>query len=58
MSSANEMSFRQAADRLYDALNALFAGDLTPMRGLWSHADDVAYMGDRAAGSRSAGNRC
>jgi hypothetical protein len=45
MSSANEMSFRQAADRLYDALNAMFAGDLTPMKALWSHADDVTYMG-------------
>ena len=45
MSSANEMSFRQAADRFYDALNAMFAGDVTPMKALWSHADDVTYMG-------------
>lgn len=45
MSSANEMSFRQAADRLYDALNAMFTGDLTPMKALWSHADDMTYMG-------------
>jgi ketosteroid isomerase-like protein len=45
MSSANEMSFRQAAERFYDALNAMFAGDVTPMKALWSHADDVTYMG-------------
>jgi ketosteroid isomerase-like protein len=45
MSSANEMSFRQAAERFYDALNAMFTGDLTPMKALWSHADDVTYMG-------------
>ncbi|HSA86728.1 MAG TPA: nuclear transport factor 2 family protein [Nitrospira sp.] len=29
----------------YTALNALFEGDLAPMVEVWSHADDVTYMG-------------
>jgi ketosteroid isomerase-like protein len=33
-----------AVAAFYDALNAVFAGDLGPMRELWSHADDVTYM--------------
>jgi ketosteroid isomerase-like protein len=31
--------------RFYAALNALFTGDVVPMQGIWSHADDVTYMG-------------
>jgi ketosteroid isomerase-like protein len=31
--------------RFYAALNKMFAGDLTPMKSVWSHADDVTYMG-------------
>lgn len=27
------------------ALNAMFAGDARPMLDVWSHADDVTYMG-------------
>lgn len=45
MSSANEIAFRKAADQFYAALNAMFSGDPTPMKALWSHADDVTYMG-------------
>lgn len=29
----------------YSALNAVFAGNLTPMTAVWSHASDVTYMG-------------
>ena len=29
----------------YAALNRMFAGDLTAMKVVWSHADDVTYMG-------------
>src|SRR5690606_16199086 len=29
----------------YASLNSLFKGDLDPMIELWSHADDVTYMG-------------
>ncbi|MEO8603102.1 MAG: nuclear transport factor 2 family protein [bacterium] len=36
---------RQAATRFYAALNALFSGAVAPMQAVWSHADDVSYMG-------------
>jgi ketosteroid isomerase-like protein len=34
-----------AAAGFYAALNALFGGDVAPMVEVWSHADDVTYMG-------------
>jgi ketosteroid isomerase-like protein len=34
-----------AAAGFYTALNALFEGDVAPMTEVWSHADDVTYMG-------------
>ena len=34
-----------AAAGFYAALNALFEGNLAPMVEVWSHADDVTYMG-------------
>ncbi len=36
---------RRANDRYYDALNAMFKGDLSPMKKVWSHSDDVTYLG-------------
>ena len=36
---------KQAAAGFYSALNALFTGDAEPMKEVWSHADDVTYMG-------------
>lgn len=38
-------SVRAAAGRFYSALNQLFTGKLEPMTEVWSHADDVTYMG-------------
>jgi len=35
----------QAVGEFYSALNAMFTGDLGPMKEVWSHADDVTYMG-------------
>lgn len=35
----------EAVDGFYMALNAMFTGDLEPMKAAWSHADDVTYMG-------------
>jgi len=35
----------QANAQFYASLNALFAGDVAPMQQIWSHADDVTYMG-------------
>ncbi|ODR97237.1 hypothetical protein AUC70_13375 [Methyloceanibacter stevinii] len=34
-----------AADGFYAALNAMFEGDADPMLTVWSHADDITYMG-------------
>jgi ketosteroid isomerase-like protein len=31
--------------RFYEALNKMFAGDVAPIEAIWSHADDVTYMG-------------
>jgi ketosteroid isomerase-like protein len=40
-----EQAVKQAAARFYSALNDMFQGDLTEMKAVWSHADDVTYMG-------------
>jgi ketosteroid isomerase-like protein len=34
-----------AAAQFYAALNQMFMGDLGQMKEVWSHADDVTYMG-------------
>jgi ketosteroid isomerase-like protein len=34
-----------ANDAFYDALNVMFTGDAAPMKAVWSHADDISYMG-------------
>jgi len=41
----NEQSVRDATARFYEALNIMFTGDGEPMKALWSHADDITYMG-------------
>ena len=35
----------QVNNEFYTSLNAVFAGDIAPMKAVWSHADDVTYMG-------------
>ena len=35
----------EASAKFYTSLNTLFTGDATPMQAIWSHADDVTYMG-------------
>ena len=35
----------QAAASFYSALNVFFTGDVGPMNQVWSHAEDVTYMG-------------
>ena len=42
---ADEAAVAQAAAQFYAALNALFTGEAGPMTDVWSHADDVTYMG-------------
>jgi len=43
--SADEEAVRAANDAFYDALNAMFTGEVEAMVEVWSHADDVTYMG-------------
>lgn len=31
--------------QFYAALNKMFTGDVNPIEAIWSHADDVTYMG-------------
>jgi ketosteroid isomerase-like protein len=42
---SDDAAVKQAAANFYSALNVFFTGDLTPMTKVWSHADDVTYMG-------------
>lgn len=42
---ADEAAVRAATDRFYAALNVMFTGDAGPMIDVWSHADDITYMG-------------
>jgi ketosteroid isomerase-like protein len=41
----DEAGVRAAAAAFYSALNVMFTGDVGPMEAVWSHADDVTYMG-------------
>ncbi len=41
----DEKAVMEAAAQFYAALNTMFRGDLEPMKEVWSHADDVTYMG-------------
>jgi len=34
-----------ATEQFYSALKAMFVGELRPMKEVWSHRDDVTYMG-------------
>ncbi len=44
-SEHEEKAVLEATAQFYAALNAMFTGDLGPMKAAWSHADDVTYMG-------------
>ncbi len=41
----NTAAVRAASNQFYSALSQLFTGDLAPMEALWSHRNDVTYMG-------------
>ena len=45
MSSDDKQAVMQATLQFYAALNAMFTGDLGPMKEVWSHGEDVTYMG-------------
>jgi len=44
-SDDDKKGVNEAVKRFYVALNAMFTGNLDPMQRIWSHADDVTYMG-------------
>ena len=44
-SQDNAASIKDANTQFYKALNAVFSGHMGPMDAIWSHADDVTYMG-------------
>jgi len=41
----DEKAVKSAAAGFYAALNKMFAGDIGQMKEVWSHANDVTYMG-------------
>jgi ketosteroid isomerase-like protein len=41
----DEQAVRNAVAQFYAALNEMFTGELAQMKKVWSHADDVTYMG-------------
>lgn len=44
-SDDDKKAVSKAVEQFYSALNAMFAGNLESMKAVWSHADDVTYMG-------------
>ncbi len=45
MTADETAAVKQAANGFYAALNVMFTGDLGPMAAVWSHGDDVTYLG-------------
>jgi ketosteroid isomerase-like protein len=41
----NKLEVQAAITKFYEALNALFKGEIEPMKECWSHTDDITYMG-------------
>ena len=41
----DQLAVEQASAQFYTALNAMFEGETEPMKEVWSHAEDVTYMG-------------
>ena len=41
----DEQAVREATANFYAALNEMFTGDVSAMMNVWSHGDDVTYMG-------------
>ena len=45
MKQQSDQMVQEAFAQFYIALNQMFTGDLTAMKDVWSHADDVTYIG-------------
>ena len=41
----DETAVQKATTDFYSALNSLFEGETSPMNAVWSHENDVTYMG-------------
>ncbi len=44
-SQKDKADVKAAFAQFYKALNEMFKGDLAPMSAVWSHANDVSYLG-------------
>ncbi|WP_417380963.1 YybH family protein [Gimesia sp.] len=44
-SDEDTKAVRTAAKQFYSALNELFTGEVDPMKKVWSHQDDITFMG-------------
>jgi ketosteroid isomerase-like protein len=45
VSDNEEQAVRLALDGFYASLNVMFIGDPNPAKAVWSHSEDIAYMG-------------
>jgi ketosteroid isomerase-like protein len=45
VSPDDTQAVERATAEFYKSLNLLFAGDASAMKRIWSHSDDVTYMG-------------
>ncbi len=43
--ASDEVEVERINDAFYKSLNALFTGNVEPMKLIWSHREDVTYMG-------------
>jgi ketosteroid isomerase-like protein len=43
--TTDAQAVEEASNQFYKSLNSMFTGDAAPMSEIWSHADDVTYMG-------------
>jgi ketosteroid isomerase-like protein len=44
-SEVDRAAVEEANEKFFAALNAMFAGDPTPMQDVWWHTEDIVYMG-------------
>lgn len=42
---SDESTIERATANFYRAVNAMFQGDIEPLTDVWSHEDDITYMG-------------
>ncbi len=42
---SDESTIERATANFYRSINAMFQGDVEPLKDVWSHAEDVTYMG-------------